>query len=107
MLHRLFLALLAFCLSIPALAAPMSHAPLPPAPVQMASGNHDCHEKTMPAPDQGEHGQRHECIGCIARFDGIAPPLAVLQPVTRPEPARLAAQAPQSASGPDTPPPRA
>ncbi|MFM5923083.1 MAG: hypothetical protein ACKOPG_02710 [Novosphingobium sp.] len=107
MLHRLLLALLALCLSIPALAAPMENGALPVVQMHMTSGKHDCHERSAPARDQGDHGQRHECIGCIARFDGVATPQAVVPLMTRPEPARLVRQLPQSGTGPETPPPRA
>lgn len=101
MLTRLLLTLLAACLSLPAIAAPVSHGVPTEQNAQTAAG--DCH-KSAPQPD--DHAQKHECIGCIARYDGMAAiEAAMLPPEPLPE-AQLAAQHAQIRAGPDTPPPR-
>lgn len=101
MLIRLFLAMLAACLSLPAIAAsPSDGAPIEHAAQSAAT---DCHK--LP-PLQGDHAQKHECIGCIARYDGIACSEPVALPEKQQAAAKLSAQSPQTRAGPDTPPPR-
>ncbi len=106
MLQRLFLIVLSLCLALPALAMPLGHG-APPAQQEMAAGAaHDCHKPARTDGSKGDHSQKHECIGCIARYDGLADTVpAVL--ATQPLPvSRLAVQDPQTRAGPDTPPPR-
>lgn len=105
MLRRLFLSFLAICLTLPALAMPAGHA-MAQMPGTKAQAEHDCHKSAKQAPQQ-DHRQKHECIGCIARYDGMAPALAA--PISaEPLPtAQLAVQLPQTRAGPDTPPPKA
>ncbi|MBP6362680.1 MAG: hypothetical protein KA233_01930 [Novosphingobium sp.] len=101
MLTRLLLTLLAACLSLPAIAAPVSHGVPTEQHAQTAAG--DCHK---PAPQPGDHAQKHDCIGCIARYDGMAAICAAtLSPEPLPE-TQFAAQYAQIRAGPDTPPPR-
>lgn len=101
MLSRLLLALLGACLSLPALAMPVLHAAPTEHVAESVAG--DCHK---PAKQQGDHAQKHECIGCIARYDGLAE-AAVIALLPEPLPTtRLAVQLPQTRAGPDTPPPR-
>lgn len=105
MLRRLFLSLLAICLALPALTMPAGHA-LAQMPNAEARSAHDCHKPAKQAPLQ-HHGQKHECIGCIARYDGIAPAVSAPIAVEAATTFRLAVQLPQTRAGPDTPPPKA
>lgn len=106
MVQRLFLIVLSLCLALPALAMPIGHgAPLTPHEAT-ASSAHDCHKPAKPERTKGDHSQKHECIGCIARYDGlpdteVAAFMGDALPV-----GSLAVQVPQTRSGPDTPPPR-
>jgi hypothetical protein len=103
MLRRLFLSLLALCLALPALAVPTAH---PMArPEQTAVAAHDCHKGADQAPQQ-DHGQKHECIGCIARYDGVASALGAPIAAEALPTVQLAVQLPQTRAGPDTPPPK-
>ena len=104
MLTRLLLTLLAACLSLPAIGAPVSHG----APMEQTAhaAPRDCHESTPQSGEHGQHQQKHECIGCIARYDGMAQvATTMLSPEPLPE-MQFAAQHAQIRAGPDTPPPR-
>ena len=103
MLHRVALALLTLCLALPALAQPVGQAIAQhPTAIQ---ASHDCHHPAKPAPSH-EHGKSHECIGCIARYDGLAS-VETAELAAEPMPSLgLAVQLPQTRAGPDTPPPR-
>lgn len=105
MLRRLFLSLLAICLALPALAMPAGHA-MAQMPAAQTQSGHDCHKSSQQAPPQ-DHGQKHECIGCIARYDGMAAALGAPIAVEALPTAQLAVQLPQTRAGPDTPPPKA
>lgn len=105
MLRRLFLAVLALCLTLPALVMPAGHA-LAQSPNVAAKSAHDCHKPAKQAPMR-DHGQQHECIGCIARYDGIAPAACAAEPAEALPAMPLAVQLPQTRAGPDTPPPKA
>lgn len=111
MLRRVILAMLIACLAFPAAAMPLLHA-------QMGHGS-KAHQ-TMPSPhhampaahhhDDGMAGTMtgpaHECIGCMARYDGVALPEVRFVPA---ELARCIVAPVQVASiepGPETPPPR-
>jgi hypothetical protein len=98
MLHRLLIAILLACLAIPAVATPVSHG------AQVAqNATSDCH---TPVQKSGGHVQKHECIGCIARYDGIACSAPLALPAEPQAAVPLSAQLPQTRAGPDTPPPR-
>lgn len=102
MLARLLLAILAACLSLPAVAMPVSHsAPTEQAAEAMA---HDCHK---PAKQQDNSASKHDCIGCIARYDGVAAAQLAAPQSGKPPSVRLRVQVPMTRAGPDTPPPRA
>ncbi|HQV02802.1 MULTISPECIES: hypothetical protein [unclassified Novosphingobium] len=105
MLRRLFLSLLAICLALPALAMPTGHA-MAQMPSAKAQADHNCHQPAKQAPQQ-DHGQKHECIGCIARYDGMVPSLAAPIPVEAQPTVPFSVQMPQTRAGPDTPPPKA
>ncbi len=101
MLTRLLLTLLAACLSLPAIAAPVSHGAAAEHHAQTAAG--DCHQ---PASQPGDQVQKHECIGCIARYDGMVSVAFAALPAEPLPQAHFAAQYAQIRAGPDTPPPR-
>ncbi|NCU11093.1 MAG: hypothetical protein GXC70_02850 [Sphingomonadaceae bacterium] len=106
MLQRLFLIVLSLCVALPALAMPLGHGTQPSSHDMAASAAHDCHKPAMPEGSRGDHSQKHECIGCIARYDGLADAAASVL-AAEPLPVdRLAVQVPQTRAGPDTPPPR-
>jgi hypothetical protein len=105
MLRRLFLSLLAICLALPALAMPTGHA-MAQMPIAEAQAEHDCYKAAKQAPKQ-DHGQKHECIGCIARYDGMAPTLGAPIAAEALPTVQLVVQLPQTRAGPDTPPPKA
>lgn len=99
MLLRILLAALVACLSLPAVAAPVCHAP--------AASEVERHGHHKPAPDREERATpAHMCIGCI-------PPAARLSAVGEPLPPE-ALSAPIPADDmtvgrrvrPDLPPPR-
>lgn len=100
MFRRLCLFLLTLCLALPAAAAPL-HC----TTVTVHAAAHAAHHGKGDAPVQ--QAPQHDCIGCIAPYATLAPPLAAAMIVPlRQAPlddlllARLTA-------GPDTPPPRA
>jgi len=106
-IRRLLLLLLAFCLAAPAVAAPLHCASAP-----KAAGHHavavDHHGGAKNGEQPPASGSRqHDCIGCIAPYAGpariserpFAPALALKMEGDR--------AVPLSATGPDTPPPRA
>lgn len=106
MLQRLFLIVLSLCLALPALAMPIGHGAPHASHDMTASAAHDCHKPPKPDESKGDHSQKHECIGCIARYDGLAdaaPSMLAAEPLPV---SRLAVQVPQTSAGPDTPPPR-
>lgn len=99
MLRRLCLFLLTLCLALPAAAAPM-HC----APVAVHDTCHSAHHGMDDTPAQ--QVAKHDCIGCIAPYATIAPPLGA--PLVTPQ-----RQTPHAdlllarlTAGPDTPPPR-
>lgn len=106
MLQRLFLIVLSLCLAVPALAMPLGHGSLPLQHGTAASDAQDCHRQHTPSETKGGHSQKHECIGCIARYDGLSAALPSVLPAEPLPVNRLAVQIPQTRAGPDTPPPR-
>jgi hypothetical protein len=105
MLRRLFLSLLAICLALPVLAMQPGHA-MARMPSAEAQAKHDCHKSAKQVPQQ-DHGRQHECIGCIARYDGMVATLGAPIAAEAMPTAQLAVQLPQTRAGPDTPPPKA
>jgi hypothetical protein len=77
MLLRILLAALVACLSLPAMAAPLCHAPEVTAAEQ--HGHH------APAPDREERAApTHMCIGCIPPASKASVPADPLLPVALP-----------------------
>ncbi|WP_295636618.1 hypothetical protein [Novosphingobium sp.] len=108
MLRRAIFAILIACLAFPAAAMPMLHAQMGQVPeAHHAMMAHEQHN-TMPASHHGAGmaGASHECIGCVARYDGVALPEAPLMPAELVlcivAPAQIAGAGP----GPEIPPPR-
>jgi hypothetical protein len=99
MLLRLFLAALVACLSLPAMAQPVCHAPEVTAAEQ--HGHHAA------APDREERAApAHMCIGCVppaARLSAVGEPLP---PVALPAPALAVDMTEGRAVRPAVPPPR-
>jgi len=103
MIRRLLLALLAFCLALPAAAAPLH---CPPAETMATSGHHG-HSRHK-REDPPRHAQpAHDCIGCIAPLAGVPRPMAATRFAAVPPEARPTPPIVGRVSGPDTPPPRA
>lgn len=106
MLRRLLLALLIACLAAPAMAAPGVHLPVHRHTAPSAAMH--AHHQAPPATPREDAacGTAHECIGCLARYDGVAP-LATpgLTPVSPLQP-RASVQLVGARYGPETPPPR-
>lgn len=105
MIRRLLLALLAFCLALPAAAAPALHCA--PAGVAAASGHHGHSQHRREDPPRHAQPTAHDCIGCIAPLAGAAPSADAERLAAAPPEARAAAPIVGRVSGPDTPPPRA
>ncbi len=108
MLRRVILALLMACLAFPAAAMPMLHTPGKHDTMQMPAHHH-----TMPTAQHdtshqhdGMSGQMHECIGCVARYDGVPMPSAPAVLAELPRCTVVLAQIAGSGPGPETPPPR-
>lgn len=104
MLQRLFIAMLVFCLAVPALTMPAGHA-LARSPDAQAQSVHDCHKPAKQAPGH-DQGKSHDCIGCIARYDGVAGADTAQMAAEALPVAHFAVQLPQTRAGPDTPPPK-
>lgn len=107
MLRRFLLALLIACLAAPAMAAPAVHAPQHRHHAPAAMAMHE-HHAALPATGEDESGcgVQHQCIGCVARYDGVTVPAApIVLPVARAIPDPTAPPA-AAHSGPATPPPR-
>jgi hypothetical protein len=116
MLRRVILALLIACLAFPAAAMPMLHARMVHTPEAQAAMEMTMHHRMMPGShhdnDMAKHmaggmaGPAHECIGCMARYDGVALPAAPMLPAALVlcivAPAQIAGAGP----GPEIPPPR-
>ena len=108
MLRRLLLALLIACLAFPAAAMPMLHSGMDrESEAHHAMMAHE-HHHAMPASDHddGMAGQMHDCIGCMARYDGLALPEAPFVPAELVRCIAGPAQIAGSGPGPETPPPR-
>lgn len=113
MLRRLILALLIACLAFPAAAMPMLHAGLGHrGAVHQAMAMPAHHHAMSTAPrggslhDDDMSGQMHECIGCMARYDGVVLPQAPLVPVERARCSVAPTPIARTGPGPETPPPR-
>ena len=112
MLRRLILSLLIACLAFPAAAMPFLHARMGHGPEAHQTMAMPARHHAMPAShhDDGTAGtvtgSAHECIGCMARYDGVAAPeapvLAADLPCCIVAPAQIAGTGP----GPETPAPR-
>lgn len=106
MVQRMLLIVLSLCLALPALAMSIGHGAPTASPDVTATSAHDCHKPAKSERTKGDHSQKHECIGCIARYDGLAnAEVAVFLGEPLPV-SSLAVQVPQTLAGPDTPPPR-
>lgn len=102
MLRRALLALLAFCLAIPAVAAPLPKA----MPCHDAGLAMPRHHAGQPAPATAP--VTHECIGCATPLLGAPVAVDTRAPAGRPVLcARAARLAMRATTGPDSPPPRA
>ena len=111
MLRRVILAMLIACLAFPAAAMPMLHTQMGhgPQPMMATAGNGiSTHHHGSPASrhDDGMAAQTHECIGCMARYDGVALPETPLMPTQRARCVVAEAQIPGTDPGPEAPPPR-
>jgi hypothetical protein len=106
MLQRLFLIVLSLCLALPALAMPLGHGAPASSHDTAASAAHDCHKPAKADVPMSDHSQKHECIGCIARYDGLADAVPSVIAAEALPVSSLAVQVPQTRAGPDTPPPR-
>lgn len=101
MIRRLLLALLVFCLAIPAMAAPLHCLP---QPAQTITLHHAHHGEQRQAPSPAAQG--HDCIGCIAPYAGLPPMLATQLPPAKQAKPLPAAWTMGYHGGPETPPPR-
>lgn len=102
MFRRLCLFLLMIGLALPATAAPLHCAP---APIEaMASDRHGMHhdERKMPL----KQTPKHDCIGCIAPYSTLAPPVSAELIVAAPHKPLGDFLLARLTSGPDTLPPR-
>lgn len=112
MIHRIALALLVLCLTLPAAAAPLCHATLvAPAPADQTAIDHAAMGHGKPAPTDDDRlpppamAKQHGCLGCAAPV-AAAPAVAgnALPPHNVPV-ARIAVLT-GIASAPALPPPR-
>lgn len=112
MLRRLILSVLIACLAFPAAAMPFLHARMGHGPEAHQTMAMPAHHHAMPAShhDDGTAGtvtgSAHECIGCMARYDGVALPEVRFVPVELASCIVAPAQVARIEPGPETPPPR-
>ncbi|MBU6269297.1 MAG: hypothetical protein KGN34_17250 [Sphingomonadales bacterium] len=100
MLRRCLVALLAFCLAIPALAASVPQA-APCEHAMMAMPGMPSHHAPVPAAAQ------HDCIGCATPASHLPTVMAATVAPSETPDARPAVLAMRATTGPDSPPPRA